>query len=62
MSYIRHKSPEIGDVIKTTIIHESMSGYFEIGTEVTIIEIDPARGYGIQDKEGNRMVEIGWII
>jgi len=33
---------------------------FEKGQEVTICEIDPVRGYGFTDDDGNRIIECGW--
>jgi len=33
---------------------------FEKGSEVTICEIDPVRGYGFIDEDDNRIVECGW--
>lgn len=63
MAYIKHKDEyEIGDRVKTTTIHDSWDGYFEIGTEVTVVDIDDIRGYAIQDDEGNKVIEIGWKI
>ena len=48
--------------IKITVrVHESFSGYFEVGTEVTIIGIGD-RGYDIEDKDGHKIIEIGWKI
>lgn len=62
MAYIKYKKQyEVGDRVKTTLIHESLGGYFEVGTEVTIIGISE-RGYDIKDDEGNCVMEIGWII
>ena len=62
MAFIRtHKSPEIGDRVKTTKEHTLGYGYFEVGTEVTVTGISE-RGYDIADDEGNEMVEIGWTI
>jgi len=62
MGYVKYKNGyEIGDRTKTTVIHESSAGYFEIGTEVTVIGIGE-RGYDIKDDEGNRILEIGWEI
>ena len=29
---------------------------------VKIVDIDPIRGYAIEDKHGNMIVEIGWTI
>jgi hypothetical protein len=62
MAFIRYEDKKLYDWCKTTIVHESFSGYFEIGTEVQIMHIDPIRGYTIQDKEENQITEIGWII
>lgn len=62
MSFIKHETINIGDIIETTKIHSSFSGYFEIGTKVMIIEVDQIRGYAIQDEFGNIIREIGWII
>ena len=53
---------KIGDWVYTTKVHSSLSGEFEIGSYVQIIEIDDVRGYGIQDAYGNRVIEIGWEI
>lgn len=61
MAFIRNNSIKIGDAVKTTIIHESSAGYFKIGTLVKVIDISE-RGYDIEDEEGNRIIEIGWII
>ncbi len=59
MTFVRtHKSPEIGDRVKTTIEHSNFAGYMEIGTEVTITNIGE-RGYSIKDDEGNEITEIG---
>lgn len=33
---------------------------FEKGSEVTICEIDPVRGYGFTDEGDNRIIECGW--
>ncbi len=61
MAFVKHNSIKIGDTVKTTVKHESDAGYFEIGTLVKVIDISE-RGYDIVDEEGNRMIEIGWII
>ena len=62
MGFVKYKnSYEIGDRTKTTVIHKSFIGYFEIGTEVTIINIGD-RGYDIKDDEGNIILDIGWKI
>jgi len=62
MAYIKKSGKQIGDWVYTTKVHESLAGTFTIGSYVQIIEIDPMRGYGIQDADGNRMIEIGWEI
>lgn len=62
MAYISsNKNFEIGDWVVTTKVHESMSGKFTKGSRVKITDIGE-RGYSIEDEEGNRVVEIGWII
>ena len=43
------------------MIHSSCAGYFEVGTKVKIINITE-RGYDIEDKKGNKVLEIGWEI
>ena len=52
----------IGDWIETTVEHNSLYGTFTVGTKVKIIDIDPMRGYSIEDETGNRMLEIGWTV
>ena len=60
MAFIKKKTKyNIGDVVRTTKIHEITDGYFEIGTVVTIIGYSE-RGYDIRDDEGNTMYEVGW--
>lgn len=55
-------SYEIGDWVVTTRKHECMRGTMLKGSKVKIIDIDPIRGYGIEDEDGNRVIEIGWKI
>ena len=62
MAYIKSKNPQIGDWVKTTIVHKSLSGKFTKGSLVKITEIDDVRGYTIEDGEGHTMCEIGWKI
>ena len=62
MSYIEFKKPQIGDCVKTTIVHKSLSGKFTKGSLVKITEIDDVRGYTIEDSEGHTISEIGWKI
>ena len=52
----------IGDWIETTVEHNSLCETFTVGTKVKIIDIDPMRGYSIEDETGNRMLEIGWTV
>lgn len=61
MAYIQ-KGIKIGDWVYTKKIHETPAGAFTIGSYVQVIDIDPMRGYAIQDADGNRMIEIGWEI
>ena len=61
--YIKKESRfNIGDWTETMIEHESLFGTFTVGSKVKIIDIDPMRGYSIEDEAGNRMIEIGWIV
>ena len=61
MAYIKKNGTKIGDWAITTRVHESMTGKFTKGSIVKITDIGE-RGYSIEDEEGNRVVEIGWII
>ena len=61
MAYIQNNNYEIGNWVFTTRVHESMTGKFIKGSRVKITDIGE-RGYSIEDEEGNRVVEIGWII
>ena len=62
MAYITSKNNKIGDWVITTKRHESMAGTFTMGSKVKIVDIDPIRGYAIEDEHGNKMYEIGWEI
>ena len=63
MAYIKNKNTyKIGDVVITKRVHSSMAGTFTKGSNVKIVDIDPVRGYAIQDDDGNYMCEIGWEI
>lgn len=62
MSYIKNSTNEIGNIVTTTREHSSLLGKFTTGSRVRIVDIDPVRGYTIEDKDGNRVSEIGWII
>ncbi len=61
MAFVKYNSIKIGDVVKTTKKHSNSAGYFEKGTTVKVINITN-RGYDIEDEEGNRILEIGWVI
>ena len=65
MAYIatkRNEMNEIGDWVITTKRHESMAGTFTMGSKVKIVDINPIRGYAIEDEYGNKMYDIGWEI
>lgn len=61
MAYIAKRN-KIGDWVITRKIHESLGGIFTTGSKVKIIDVDPVRGYAIEDEYGNKMCEIGWEI
>ena len=54
MAYITNEN-KIGDWVITRKRHKSMAGIFTKGSKVKIIDIDPFRGYAIEDEYGNRM-------
>ena len=65
MAYIatkRNEMNEIGDWVITKKRHKSMAGVFTKGSKVKIIDINPIRGYAIEDEYGNKMYDIGWEI
>lgn len=62
MAFISNNNTKVGDWVFTKKEHRSMSGVFTIGSLVQITDIDPVRGYTIEDKQGNKMIEIGWTI
>ena len=65
MAYIatqRNEMNEIGDWVLTKKRHKSMAGVFTKGSKVKIIDINPIRGYAIEDEYGNKMYDIGWEI
>ena len=61
MAYIKNNTYELGNWVVTTRVHESMAGKFTKGSRVKITDIGK-RGYSIEDENGNRVVEIGWVI
>lgn len=62
MAYISTLESKVGKWVITTKKHEAICGYFEPGTRVKVIDVDPMRGYAIEDEFGNQMIEIGWEI
>ena len=62
MGYIKNSTNDIGDVVTTTREHSSLLGKFTKGSHVKIVDIDPVRGYTIEDENGNRVSEIGWTL
>ena len=62
MAYIISKNNKIGDWVITTKRHESMAGTFTMGSKVKIVDINPIRGYAIEDERGNKIYDIGWEI
>ena len=62
MAFIKNEIPKIGDWTRTTRSHSCLHGKMVRGTRVKIIAIDSMRGYSIEDEDGNRVLEIGWII
>ena len=62
MAYIISKNNKIGDWVITTKRHESMAGTCTMGSKVKIVDINPIRGYAIEDERGNKMYGIGWEI
>ena len=62
MAYIKNSTNEIGSLVTTTREHDSILGKFTKGSIVKITDIDPVRGYTIEDENGNKVCEIGWTI
>jgi len=62
MAFIKNNTSEVGKWVITKKEHSSLRGTFTVGSRVKIVDIDPIRGYAIEDKHGNRISEIGWII
>jgi len=62
MAFIKNDSPKIGDWVTKKRVHSCLNGKMTRGSLVKIIGIDSMRGYSIEDKEGNRVLEIGWTI
>ena len=60
MAYIKKVDTRIGDTVVLTEVKSSLPGYFEIGTIVTITDVDSIRGYTFEDAYGNRVTEAGW--
>lgn len=62
MAFIKNNKKEIGKWVITEKEHSSFIGTFPVGSRVKIVDIDPTRGYTIEDKHGNMIAEIGWTI
>lgn len=62
MAFIKKSTNEVGNWVVTTKEHSALIGTFAVGSRVKIVDIDPVRGYAIEDKHGNKIIEIGWII
>lgn len=62
MAFIKNNTNEVGKWVVTTKEHSSLSGTFTVGSLVKIVDIDPVRGYTIEDRYGNKVIEIGFII
>jgi hypothetical protein len=62
MAFIKNNTNKIGKWVVTTKKHSSLNGTFTVGSRVKIIDVDPLRGYSIEDKYGNRIIEVGWMI
>jgi hypothetical protein len=51
-----------GAKVKTRIVHGNNEGYMTVGTEVTIVTVLKGHGYDIEDEEGHRINNIGWLV
>jgi len=61
MAYIPYnQGVKIGSKVQLTTVKESLSGMFEIGTIVTITDIDQTRGYTFTDEFNNSVMEAGF--
>lgn len=58
--YVKNYDNLIGEKVILTEKKESMKGYFEIGSIVTIVDVDPMRGYSFEDDDGNKIIEAGF--
>lgn len=57
MTFTKNNTKAIGKWEITTKEHSSLVGTFSVGSRIKIIDIDPIRGYAIEDKHGNRIKE-----
>jgi len=62
MAFIKNSTNKVGKWVVTIKKHSAFNGTFTVGSRVKIVDVDPIRGYTIEDAEGNQMCEIGWII
>lgn len=62
MAFIKKNTNKIGKWVVTIKEHKALNGTFTVGSRVKIVDIDPIRGYSIEDEHGNKIIEIGWVI
>jgi len=60
MAFVKYSNMfKVGDIVRTTEVHDNFAGYFEVGSIVTITGVSP-RGYDITDEDGNKVLECGF--
>lgn len=59
MPYVKNNESMIGKKVILTEGKNSVSGYFERGDEVVIVDKNE-RGYSFQDEYGNSVIEAGF--
>lgn len=60
MAYVNTNENMVGKKVKLTKVKMSIMGYFEVGSIVTITDVDDVRGYTFTDSDGNSVCEAGW--
>jgi len=60
MAYISNSTKGLGDTVVLTEAKRSLAGYFQKGSQVKIVDVDPMRGYTFEDEFGNRVSEAGF--
>lgn len=61
MAFVTDKIYKVGDKAVLTKDHSNFMGTMKAGTEVTIIG-EGYRGYDIEDAEGNKITECGYVL